>query len=194
MTPETHRTGGGRWLIIIGFLAALLGSVGSLFLSLGMGLKACPLCFYQRSFMMSAMAVLAIGLVTDRGGLVRYGLAGIPIATAGLGVAAFHEYLVLSGALECPPGLFGVGTAPAQSLALFTVLTLTLVWGVLASGGRGGAVFAGMVLGLLLAWGSVASAPPLPPPPPDPYDPERHPLEMCRPPYQPGAEASGSAL
>jgi disulfide bond formation protein DsbB len=35
-----------------------VGTVGSLYLSLGMGLKACPLCFYQRTFMMSTAAVL----------------------------------------------------------------------------------------------------------------------------------------
>src|SRR5262249_62413094 len=42
---------------------AVVGSVGSVYLSVGMGLKACPLCFYQRSFMMGVVGVLGVGLL-----------------------------------------------------------------------------------------------------------------------------------
>src|SRR5947209_7051199 len=42
---------------------AVAGLGGSLFLSLGMHLKACPLCFYQRTFAMSLVAVLGMGLL-----------------------------------------------------------------------------------------------------------------------------------
>lgn len=178
-TDESKRS--GTWWIAGGLVIALLGTGGSLFLSLGMDLKACPLCFYQRSFMMGVMAVLAVGLVTDRAGATRYGLVTIPMAAAGLGVAAFHEYLVLSGVLECPPGVFGIGSAPFQSLALFALLTAVLIWGTRAGGGCLGAMGGAAVLGFLLACGSVASSPPLPPAPSQPYDPETQPLEMCRP-------------
>ena len=50
----------GRWLWAATGLA-LVGTAGSLYLSLGMGLKACPLCFYQRTFVMAALAVLLVG-------------------------------------------------------------------------------------------------------------------------------------
>jgi hypothetical protein len=94
-------------------------------------------------------------------------------------VAAFHEYLVIDGALECPLGLLNVGTVPAQSVALFVVLTALLAVGSIRNAG----VAAGSVaLGLLLAWGCVASAPPMPPPPTKAYD---KPLDVCRPPFQP---------
>src|SRR5919199_714734 len=86
---------------------ALAGLAGSLFLSLGMGLKACPLCFYQRAFMMSLVAVLGMGLLTGAGQSGRLGLLSVPLATAGLGVALFHVSLELAGRLECPQGLFG---------------------------------------------------------------------------------------
>src|SRR5215471_10239722 len=69
---------------------AVAGLAGSLFLSLGLDLKACPLCFYQRTFAMSLMAVLGLGLLA---GVVRPGraaLLGLPLAVAGLGVALFH--------------------------------------------------------------------------------------------------------
>jgi hypothetical protein len=44
-------------------------------------------------------------------------------------------------------------------------------------------MFAAVVLGLLLAWGAIASAPPLPSVPPKAYDPEKQPLDTCRPPF-----------
>lgn len=172
---------------VVAFLLAVAGTAGSLFLSLGMGLKACPLCFYQRTFMMAAATVLGIGLLADRrrGGL--YCLLSLPLVLAGLGVAAFHEYLVLAGTLECPTALFGLGTAPAQSLAVFAVLTVAVATG--AWSGRSeshGTSVVGMaaVTGMLLAWGSVASAPPLPPAPKAAYDPAKQPLDMCRPPFR----------
>ena len=40
----------------------LIGSLGSIYLSVGMGLKACPLCFYQHLFIFSVAAVLGVGL------------------------------------------------------------------------------------------------------------------------------------
>ena len=48
--------------------AALLASgvavAGSVWLSVGMELLACPLCFYQRSFAMGVFGVLAMALLS----------------------------------------------------------------------------------------------------------------------------------
>jgi hypothetical protein len=144
-----------------------------------MGLKACPLCFYQRTFMMAALAVLAIGLVTDRSQAGLLSIVSLPLAVAGWGVAAFHEYLVVSGKLECPPGLLGLGVAPLQSLAMFSLLTVVIGLG---AGRRIILLAAGAVLGLALAWGCIASSPPMAPAPTKPYE---GPLEICRPPFRP---------
>src|SRR4051794_38984608 len=84
---------------------ALAGLAGSLFLSLGMGLKACSLCFYQRAFMMSLVAVLGMGLAIGSGQPGRLSLLAVPVAVAGLGVAVFHVYLEAAGKLECPRGV-----------------------------------------------------------------------------------------
>jgi disulfide bond formation protein DsbB len=163
-----------------------VGLVGSLLLSLALGLKACPLCFYQRTFVMAAFAILAVGLATERSRAGLFCLLCVPLAFGGLGVAAFHEYLVLTDKLECPLGLLGLGTAPAQSLAAFVLLSAVTVVG--AWVGRrgqfccGGAVLGASVLGLLLAWASVASAPPMPTRD-KPYDPVKEPLNICRPPF-----------
>ncbi|MBC7816713.1 MAG: disulfide bond formation protein B [Planctomycetaceae bacterium] len=173
-------------LAILSLLLAFVGTCGSLLLSLGLGLKACPLCFYQRSFVMAAFAIFGLGVFSERNrpGLVC--LLNVPLVWAGLGVAAFHEYLVLADVLECPRALFGIGTAPAQSLALFASLAVVTSLG--AWCGRGESSRQGMstlvfaiILGVLMAAASVKSSPPLPPKPIGPYDPIKQPLDMCRP-------------
>lgn len=158
---------------------------GSLYLSLGMDLLACPLCFYQRTFAMSVVGVLAIGLLTGaaRGGVLS--LLALPAGVGGLGVAAFHVFLELNGTLECPAGVLGVGTAPQQSLAALAVVVTLLVRDALAARGQAGlqmpAFLSSLVLGGLFAWGCVAGSPPLPKVPEKPYD---APLKVCRPPYR----------
>ncbi len=177
-SPETRAATVFVWAALV---AALAGLAGSLFLSLGMGLKACPLCFYQRTFAMSLVVVLGMGLVTGLGRSGRLTLLALPLATAGLGVALFHVSLEISGKLECPRGLLGLGTAPQQSLALFLVLLGLLVADVLGSPGVGTGYWAALggalVLGALLAVGSCTSNPPMPEPPKERYtkDPD-----ICR--------------
>jgi disulfide bond formation protein DsbB len=169
-------------------LAAAAGAVaGSLWLSVGMNLKACPLCFYQRTFVMSVAAVLAVGLFAGIRPSPLLSLLTLPLATGGLGVSLFHVYLEAAGKLECPPGVSGIGSAPQQALAaLAIVLALVLADAIRGRGSEtfGAAALAGsLVLGGLLAFASIRSAPPTPPVPSQPYD---QPLEICRPPYRPG--------
>ncbi|MBI5761439.1 MAG: disulfide bond formation protein B [Planctomycetales bacterium] len=173
----------------VALLLAFVGTAGSLYLSLGMGLKACPLCFYQRTFAMVVLATLGIGLVVEPGRAGFLCLLSLPSAVAGLGVAAFHEYLVLTNVLECPQALLGFGTAPVQSLTLFATLAI-----IVSAGARSGRaessrqsttmLASAFGVGLLLAWLSVKSAPPIPPAPAAPYDSVKQPLDMCRPVYR----------
>ena len=79
------------WLAL---LVALVASIGSVYLSVGMDLKACPLCFYQRSFAFGLTALLAVGLI---GGVVN----GQRLALTGPGPGAFRAG---SGRLPGPPG------------------------------------------------------------------------------------------
>src|SRR5207253_752255 len=124
--PPLAQTGASVWTLAA-FVVALIALAGSLYLSLGMQLKACPLCFYQRTFMMSVVGVLVVSLAMKSARSERPSLLLLPLATAGLGVALFHVYLETTGKLECPLGLFGWGTAPEQSLALFALLFVLLV-------------------------------------------------------------------
>lgn len=168
---------------------AFVGTVGSLALSMGLGLKACPLCFYQRSFVMAAFAILGLGLFVERTRPGLFCLLSVPMAWAGLGVAAFHEYLVLTNVLECPKAFLGIGTAPAQSLAMFVglaVVTLLGAWSGRSESPRqrSSTLVGAVILGLVLAAACVKSAPPLPPVPKAPYDPVKQPLDTCRPVFQ----------
>lgn len=171
---------GPTLLVWTALAVAAAGLAGSLYLSLGMGLKACPLCFYQRTFVMSIVAVLAMGLAVRAG---RLPLLALPLATAGLGVAMFHVFLELTGKLECPVGLLELGTAPMQSLALHLMLFLLLLLAAGKSGqvGHRSALFGALLVGFLLAVASCISNPPLPGPATAPYT---SPLEICRPPHR----------
>jgi disulfide bond formation protein DsbB len=170
--------------VCLPLLVALLALAGSLWLSIGMGLKACPLCFYQRTFVMGVVAVLGIGVLTGERYRAVLNLLALPLAVAGFAVAAFHVFLELTGKLECPAGVLGVGTAPQQSFAVLAVLLALVVVGAVWSRNAGESFWppltGAVVLGLLLAWGSVVSAPPMPPTPTKAYE---TPLEMCRPPF-----------
>lgn len=177
-----------NWLTAATIVAAV-GTTGSLFLSISLGLKACPLCFYQRSFVMAVLAVLALGRILERTrpGLICFLCA--PLTSAGLGVAAFHEYLVLTEVLECPLGMLGVGSSPAQSLAVFVVLSIVVCGG--AWCGReesrrqnASTLFSALLFGFVLAAACVKSSPPLPPLPTAAYDPLKQPLDTCRRPFR----------
>src|SRR5438132_4407502 len=107
MPPQVEASAGSwTWAALLMSLVAL---AGSLWLSIGMQLKACPLCLYQRTFVMGVVGVLATGLLT---GARRVEILALPIATAALAVGVFHEYLELTGKLECPKGILNLGSAP----------------------------------------------------------------------------------
>ena len=178
----TNRIGSRGWMTVALAVAAV-GAVGSLWLSMGMGLKACPLCLYQRAFILATVGVLTVGLFAESRHTGLVNALALPAATGGFGVAAFHEYLELTGKLECPAGVLGWGTAPQQSLVVFGVLVMVLLIPLLWRHRTSSPALAalGLVLGLLFALGTVQSAPPMPAPPDSPYE---HPLDMCRPPYR----------
>lgn len=163
---------------VAALVTAVVTVAGSLWLSLGMELRACPLCYYQRSFVMGAAAVLLMAMLTDVRQSASVGLMALPLAMAGLGVAIWHVNLEATGKLECPQGIFGLGTAPQQSLTAHVLLFALLM---LASLRRPAAVVA-VLLGALLAFASVKSVAPTPRPTPEEY---QKPPVICRPPLPP---------
>jgi disulfide bond formation protein DsbB len=156
-----------RWERLALF-AGTLTAAGSLYLSIGMGLNACPLCFYQRSFIMAIVAVLGVGMALGIAPVPgSLSLLALPLAAAGLGVAAVHTGLVWSSVLVCPAGIFGLGTAPLQSLIAYAIVTALLLPGALqrsvARPAPAPRAVGLLALGALFALLSVRSSPPLPP-------------------------------
>lgn len=163
--------------MIAATVAALASVTGSLYLSLGLGLIACPLCFYQRTFAFAVLGVLLVGVCTRAWETQYVNLMALLPAVAGAVVAAFHTYLDMSGKLVCPKGLFGVGTTAQQSLASFVLILACLLPGLAQDVRRGvvkvAAVGWVIVVGGAFAFGCVVSSPA-----PSVVPPEKRPL-MC---------------
>jgi hypothetical protein len=156
---------------------------GSYYLTFGMGLKACPLCFYQRTFAMAAFATLLLALLT---GAWRTGYAHImalPSLLGGMVVAGIHVYLSdIANKLECPKGINDLGSAPVQSLTAFGVTLLIYLWGVRSDGKAGvGVILASAMLAGAMGYAGFAGSPPAAKPT-APYDPNQR-IETCRVPY-----------
>ena len=102
---------------------------------------------------------------------------------AGAGIAGFHVYLEKVGTLECPGGIYGLGSAPQQSLGVYIVLAFLLVADALRRGGgpvvRFFALLLALVVGGGIAYGCFVSVPR----PVQPMKAYPGPPKVCRPPY-----------
>ena len=179
--------------LYLAFTFSAAAIAGSLYLSLGQGLTACALCFYQRAFAFALFAVLGMGLATLGEQRRRLIVIGLPLAVGGLGVAGFHTYLVLSGMLECPAGIAGLGSAPVQSLVIYVLILGALVYGFLSDIQANGVAPTLLALGLggAIAYGSIV-ANPAAPVPKEPY-PADQPIKVCRVPYTGPVTSPGSS-
>ena len=154
------------WLSLV---LALLTVAGSISLTLVAGLKPCPLCFYQRTFAMGLLGLFAVVLLM-RTPAAALSIGAVPMVIGGFGVSVFHVYLELSKTLDCPSGLFGVGTAPQQSFAMYILLVIAVMGGCLAARVKLKALTAGCVLGVGFAVLSCISNGPLPSTPNPKFD------------------------
>ncbi len=137
--------------------------------------------------MMALAGVLFLGLTTGANNRVALSLLALPLTVAGLGLTGFHVYLEKTGKLECPLGLFELGTAPQQSVAVFTMLTVLLLADVLNRPGlpRGiklNSTLIALILGGAFAYGCVVTAVPLRAP--TQAYPQGEKIKTCRVPYK----------
>jgi disulfide bond formation protein DsbB len=160
--------------------------LGALYLSFAEGKSPCPLCFYQRAFAMGVFAVLLAGLLIGVNARISLATLALPLAFAGLGVALWHVNLERKGAMECPSGVFGISSAPAQSMAAFGLLCAVLLLDSYQAGRLGngfkpvaGAAVLGLGLAFLCCPKAANKQPPYFKTPPEAY--EEAP-KICRPP------------
>ena len=171
----------GDWALIEFFLA-LVTLAGSLYLTLGMGLIACTLCLYQRTFVMGMIGVLGVGVLARVKPPGTLPLLCLPLSAGGLAIVLMHVKLEYTGTLECPLGIGGVGSAPQQALLmqslLFVLLLLDAVRRADCCPAWGPSFWAPCSRVALFR-----SGPPAPPIPAGGYKPG--PINTCRPVYHP---------
>ena len=122
-----------RHLLAFGTLVAVVATTGSLYLSLGLGLIPCELCWYQRILMYPLVVVFGVAVVEKRVSVYR---TVLPLSVLGASIAAYHSWLQIAGSgLQCGVGagcgavllrVFGL-TIPNLSLIAFLLVTVTAV-------------------------------------------------------------------
>jgi len=144
---------------------------------MGMGLDACPLCFYQRACVLGVTGIIFVGLLLREPSESSVAIMALPVAIAALGVGIMHCYLEYTGKLECPKGIADYGSAPQQALAAEAILVFFLLIGGRA---RIGAMLFAILLGAGSAWLMLNSVPK----PKVPTEPYKGPPTICRVPYE----------
>jgi disulfide bond formation protein DsbB len=106
--------------LLAAWVVALLATLGVLFIGEVMGHQPCILCWYQRAAMFPLALLLGIAAWRGDLGIWRYAL---PIAVAGMLVAAFHTLLYFG---VIPEGIEPCGTGPSCIDAQMTILGLPI--------------------------------------------------------------------
>lgn len=111
---------GATVALLAAWLLALFASFAVLFIGEVMGQQPCVLCWYQRIAMFPLALILGIAAWRGDLGAWRYGL---PIAVAGLLVAAFHSLLFYG---VVPESIEPCGAGPSCTDAQMTIFGLPL--------------------------------------------------------------------
>jgi hypothetical protein len=153
--------------IRLALFVSVIGVLGSLHLSLNMGLKACPLCYYQRAFIMAAAGLLAFGMFLPGMPTAAVSVLALIPASAGFCIAVEHVRLELIGSLECPLGISGFLIAPQESLIIFATVVAALVGDLLHRKVYVMQGLGALLLGLVFCTTGIRSTSAPPPEPPD---------------------------
>lgn len=126
-----HPTNSNKQLLtVIGLLLAFVATVSSLYLSLGLGLIPCKLCWYQRILMYPLVIILTYSVITQTY-LHRLVLV---FSSLGLLIAGYHSFIQLHTATPtvctsfCTAIVYKIGpfTIPNLSFIAFSLLTITM--------------------------------------------------------------------
>lgn len=128
MTETTVRTDqtlidmkdGATLALLAAWLLAFFATLAVLFVGEVMGQQPCILCWYQRAAMFPLALLLGIAAWRGDLGIWRYAL---PLAVAGLLIAAFHSLLYFG---VIPEGIEPCGAGPSCVDAQMTILGLPI--------------------------------------------------------------------
>ncbi|MGQ4555196.1 disulfide bond formation protein B [Halobellus sp. GM3] len=122
-----------RSLLGLATLVAFVGTAGSLYFSLGLGLVPCELCWYQRILLYPLTVVLGVATLEDRPTVVR---TVLPLSGLGLVVAAYHVLLQIDPVIGSTCSVGGGCAAVLYPMAggLLTIPRLSLLAFVLVTG------------------------------------------------------------
>ena len=116
--------------------AALIATIGSLYLSEVVQFVPCSLCWYQRIAMYPLVVVLGVAILGSESGVWRYAL---PLAVVGLAIAIYHVVIQWQPNLDvgaCTGGapctgrylaVFGFVSIPTMAGAAFLMIISLLV-------------------------------------------------------------------
>lgn len=123
-------------LLYAAWLFALVGTIGSLFLSEVMLYPPCVLCWYQRVALYPLVVIIGVGIATRDSAVTRYAL---PLCLIGLVIAVYHNLLyygfIPESITPCTEGvpcnakqleLLGFITIPLMSLVGFAAIAFCL--------------------------------------------------------------------
>lgn len=130
---ETSEQSSMRLSLAAATIVAIVATAGSLYLSLGLGLIPCELCWYQRILMYPLVVVLGIATLENRMEVFR---TALPLSVLGGGIAAYHSWLQISGSSgTCSLGggcaavqyrFLGL-TVPNLSLTAFVLISVAML-------------------------------------------------------------------
>lgn len=113
-----------RRLLVGALLVAGVGTLGSLFLSEGLGLRPCELCWYQRALLYPQLLVIGGALIRPRYYLP---VLAFGMSLAGAGIAAYHSWLQLQPAPVETCSLANPCSAVSLEIAGLSIPNLSLV-------------------------------------------------------------------
>lgn len=122
--------------LLLSWLAAVIATLGSLYLSEVLHFIPCTLCWYQRIFMYPLAIILGIAFYRNDKDIYRYTL---PLSIIGMMISGYHILLQKVTYLQqfemCKTGvpcskdylnLLGFITIPMMAFTAFTIITICL--------------------------------------------------------------------
>jgi len=122
--------------LLLSWLAAVIATLGSLYLSEVLHFIPCTLCWYQRIFMYPLAIILGIAFYRNDKDIYRYTL---PLSIIGMMISGYHILLQKVPYLQqfemCKTGvpcskdylnLLGFITIPMMAFTAFTIITICL--------------------------------------------------------------------